>query len=307
MRRIRIRLAPRGDEQFDPIFTFTSVDAWSRIYNSCEALQTVAAPGRLVNFGRAGWRALYEGRQVDHVRHGHDHDIDVAKGKLLCYESKSEFSQPWNSASPNRKLLLKLLAVLAPRLAITAGPYSLEASEIIASHMVVSMKTDEDRHFLRSAYPSEPILAEAAGRLTVEYGWAQPLRALQHYIQTGIVDAGFRGELLTKIVCLMAADKAHGLNPYDPFTQWKYSHPLPVSEFLDQLITFDGIEAKAQNSKATMFPEYLTEHSYLDSENLIRFLFGHVFFTHFIQVECTVSVAMLVRAWNRGAAITCRA
>ena len=133
------------------------------------------------------------------------------------------------------------------------------------------------------------------------------MRALHHFIETGIVDAGFRGELLTKIVCLMAVDNANGLKDYNPFTHWQYSRPLHVSEFLNQLIPLDGIEAKAPNSAATTFSEYITEHSTLDSGNLDRFMFGHVFFTHFIRVECTVSMAMLVRAWNRGAAIMCKA
>jgi hypothetical protein len=167
------------------------------------------------------------------------------------------------------------------------------------------MKTDEDRYFLRSAYPSEPILAEAFASLTDKYGWAKPLRALHHFIQTSIVDGGFRGELLTKIICLMAVDKANGLNDYNSFTQWKFSRPLHVFEFLNQLIPLDNIEAK--DSAATTFSEYVTEHSTLDFENLNRFMVGHVFFTHFIQVEDTVSMAMLARAWNRGAAIMCKA
>jgi hypothetical protein len=306
MRQMRIRFAPAGRKQFEPLFTFTSFDAWSRIYNDCSSVENVAAPERLINFGRAGWRAIFEVREKDVVRH--DSDVNFAKGKLLCYQSKIDFRQPWK-ASLDRKILLKLLAVLAPRLALTAGPYSLEASEIIASHMAVLMKTDEDRHFLRTAYPSEPILAEASASLTAEYGWGKPLRALHHFIQTGIVDAGFRGELLTKIVCLMAVDKANGLKVYDPFTQWEYSRPLPVSEFLNQLIAFDGIEAKAKapDSDATTFSEYVAQHSTVDRENLKRFLSGHMFFTHFIRVECAVSIAMLVRAWNRGAAIMCQA
>jgi hypothetical protein len=295
MRQMKLQLTPPGQKQFEPIFTFTSFDAWARIYNDCSSLENVAAPERLMNFGRAGWRVVR-----------HDSAIDIAKGKLLCYQSNTDYRKPW-SASLSRQILLKLLAVLAPRLAITAGPYSLEASEIVASHMAVLMKTDEDHHFLRSAYPSEPILAEASARLTAKYGWGKPLGALLHFIQTGIVDAGFRGELLTKIICLMAVDRANELNNYNPFTQWKYSRPLHVFEFLNQLIPLDGIEAKAPNSAATTFSEYVTEHSALNFEDLNRFMFGHVFFTHFIQVECTVSMAMLVRAWNRGAAIMCQA
>ena len=91
---------------------------------------------------------------------------------------------------------------------MTIGPYTLEASELIASHLAVLTRTDDERHFLRTVYPSEPLLAEVSARLTHRYGWAHPLSALVHYIEGRIVEAGFRGELITKIICLMAMDEA---------------------------------------------------------------------------------------------------
>ena len=304
MRLLGLPLPAPGDKQFDPIFVFTSIDAWSRIYNKCSTLDHVAMPERLVNFGRAGWHTMYDARRKDEA--SHDSYIDIAKGKLLCYPSSPDFLKPWQ-ANLSRKILLRLLAVLAPRLSITAGPYSLEASEIIASHMAVLVKTDDDRHFLRTVYPSEPILAEASASLTANYGWGRPLCALHHFTQTGIVDAGFRGELLTKIVFLMALDEAQGSIPHDPFSQWEFSRPRRVYEFLDQLISFGGVRTKPPDSTAQTFSDYLLEYSTIDTTNLARFLNGHVFCTHFIRVEYTVSVATLVRAWNRGAAITCQA
>jgi hypothetical protein len=111
MRQLTIQLAPPGQKLFEPIFTFTSFDAWARIYNNCLSLENVAAPERLMNFGRAGWRAICDSRE----------ELDIAKGKLLCYQFQSDFSKPWRNASLSRKILLKLLAVLAPRLAITAS------------------------------------------------------------------------------------------------------------------------------------------------------------------------------------------
>src|SRR5204862_2126098 len=128
-------------------------------------------------------------------------------------------------------VLIKLFAVLAPRICLTAGPYTLEASELVTSHMAVLMKTDKDRHFLRMFYPSEPMLAEAAANLLTTFGWSKPLQALQHYVQTGIVDAGFRGELLTKIVCLMAVDEVNNLTRTEPQANqlFPYSRPIRVS------------------------------------------------------------------------------
>jgi hypothetical protein len=51
--------------------------------------------------------------------------------------------------------LIKMIAVFAPHLALTIGPYTSEASELIASHLAVLTRTDNERHFLRTVYPSE--------------------------------------------------------------------------------------------------------------------------------------------------------
>ena len=49
------------------------------------------------------------------------------------------------------------------------------------------------------------------------------------------------------------------------------------------------------------------QRSLVDQDNLLKFMLGNVFFTHFIRVERTVSIEMLVKAWNRRAAIMCQA
>jgi hypothetical protein len=54
-------------------------------------------------------------------------------------------------------------------------------------------------------------------------------------VQGGIVEAGFKGELITKIVCLMAMDKASSQIPV-PENRWQYSRHIPVSDFLNYLI-----------------------------------------------------------------------
>jgi hypothetical protein len=40
--------------------------------------------------------------------------------------------------------------------------------------------------------------------------------------------------------------------------------------------------------------------------DITRFLNGHVFFTHFIRAEEGLTMPLLVRAWNRGAALMCK-
>jgi hypothetical protein len=149
-------------------------------------------------------------------------------------------------------------------------------------------------------------LAEASALLTENYGWAKPLKALVHYVQGGIVDTGFKGELITKIICLMAMDNA--LYEIDvPANQWKYSRPIPVSDFLNHLIVpLKGYSQFSEGLKGIQDRDNIPKGTLnVDDEKLQRFLHGYVFFNHFIHIDIKLSYSILVHAWNRGAAIMC--
>src|SRR5208282_4591023 len=171
---------------------------------------------------------------------------------------------------------------------------------IIASHLAILMRTDKDRHFLRSAYASEPILAEASAKMIQEKGWGYVLRTLYRNIQTGIVEGGFRGELLSKILCLMAVDKSQ---PDRTRETWQFTRPVKVSDFLDNFIQPPDV------GKFSSITTVIEEHAKafkIDSVLIDRFLNGHVFFNHFIRVEEDLTLPLLVQAWNRGAALMCK-
>jgi hypothetical protein len=308
---LRVGSLPQpGQCQFPPIFVFSSVDVYSRVLNPVMCISSphdVADPHRLLKFGRAGWYSTYvQGNAlVAHKANLPNPNLMVimATLKLLSIPDIQQIGRVFREAD-----FIKMVAVLAPRLALTIGPYTSEASELIASHLAVLTRTDNERHFLRTVYPSEPVLAEASARLTNKDGWANPLSALIHYVHGGIVEAGFRGELLTKIVCLMAMDKALSQNDPVPEDRWTFSQPISVSKFLDQLIvplrpehsTFSEC-LKGIPDSGDILPGTLN----VNNEKLQRFLRGNVFFNHFIRVDVKLSYAMLVQAWNRGAAIMC--
>jgi hypothetical protein len=144
------------------------------------------------------------------------------------------------------KTRIALLAILAPRLALTTGPYSHKAAEMVASHLAILMRTDADRHFLRTAYPSEPIVAEASAQMTGKKGWGQVLRALFTNVGSGIVEGGFRWELLTKILCLMAVDKS--LKTVQTLESWEFTRPVKVSDFLNNFIQPPGKQHKSAST-----------------------------------------------------------
>ena len=296
-RSLRVLSLPTlGNKQFDPIFTFTSIDAHSMYLNDrCTSnIDLVAKPRRLLKFGRAGWYSVGRHLEMD--------PVDFAMVKLAGgTEAWHRFFETAPGKPLSSKTRLALLAILAPRLAVTAGPNVREAAEIIASHLAILMRTDADRHFLRTAFPSEPVVAEASAQITGELGWGQVLRALYTSVQTGIVEGGFRGELLSNILCLMAVDKSQ---PVSTTGLWEYTRPVKVSDFLNNFIQPPGEDGDFISPTAAI--EALAAKSLINPTMARRFLNGHVFFNHFIHVEEALTMPLLVQAWNRGAALMCK-
>jgi hypothetical protein len=200
------------------------------------------------------------------------------------------------------RVRLRLLAVLAPQLALTAGPFTSEAVQMVSSHLAVLLRTDKERHFLQTFYPSEPILAEASAAITKTIGWAPLARALYNQIQNGIISAGFRGELLTKVLLLMAMDdtlKPDHSDAKSPY--WEHTQPVKVKDFLDNWL--------APPNPYRSFCHALSETTDLkpcSEDELKRFMNGHVFFTHFVRLDCAVSPRSIACAWNQGATFIAR-
>jgi len=254
----------------------------------------VARVERLLKFGRPGWWAIYHHYPKKNM-------LELAAAKLTCMQHPSDrlFGTLLRPVVDD-KTKLRLFAILAPRLGITAGPYTREAAETVASHLAIVVNADHHGHFLKTVYPSEPIVAAAAASLTERpTGWPNTLSALTLYIQTGIVDAGFRGELLTKILCLMAVDESMSqvVHQSSRESYWKYALPVKVSVFLDHLITAPpNFNSFSEAIRATP----------IHDERLNRFLDGHIFFNHFLRMEENLTLPLIVQAWNRGAALMCK-
>ena len=290
-------LPPLGHVQFEPIFTFTSIDAHSMYRNErCSAdVDLVANSARLLEFGRAGWYSVGIHLDTD--------PVSLAMVKLVGGREKwSTFFETPPDVRISAKTRLVLLAILAPRLALTVGPRVREAAEIIASHLAILMRTDTDRHFLRSAYPSEPVVAEASAQMTGEKGWGQVLKALYQNVQTGIVEGGFRGELLSKVLCLIAVDQSQ---PDRVLETWQFTRPVKVSDFLNNFIKPPGEPGKF--ATVTESIKAFAKVHHMDQLLIDRFLNGHVFFNHFIRVEEDLTLPMLIQGWNRAAALSCKA
>ena len=298
-----VGLNPPGRLQFDPFYTFTSVDAHAIIANeNCTSnIFHASNPERLLKFGRAAWYTLFTSK--DKLKNEFYYKLpnltELAGVKLLGLDHGQQWTSLFGDArgSLTSATKLKLLALLGPRLDIMAGPWTIEAEDLVASHLAVVVNTDHERQFIRIGYPSEPIVAQAAAHHTAEIGWSLPLLALRDYVNSAVVSAGFRGELLTKVVCLMAADRTSNSSPACP-TEWTYMRPVKVSTFLDELFMAPGNYASFSDAVR----QSDVEHS-VDQTELERFLDGYVFFNHFVRLQVKLSIEAVTRAWNRGCAL----
>ena len=115
------------------------------------------------------------------------------------------------------------LAVMDCRMCLTVDSFSRSASDMVTSHMAECIGITSDREQIHTAYPPEPILAgiyllntfpenfviilEAAAQL-LRNRHTEYLRHLNTLIKTGIVDAGFRGELVARFLLLEAWERA---------------------------------------------------------------------------------------------------
>jgi hypothetical protein len=302
----RVLELPRaGENQFDPICVFTSIDAHSQILKNNPAIsdhQQVAKVERLLKFGRAGWYSIYSATinsatSQKPIRYNDESILNIAQGKLLGgLKQRGNLEVLMNN---DESATSQWLALLACRLAITIGPFSREAEELVSSHLAILLRTDKERHFLKIYYPSEPILGEASASITSQIGWGPALKALHNHLENGIINAGYRGELLSKVLCLIAMDRIP-----KPFTKhntsgyWAHTQPVKVRDFLD------GWLASPNDGEYDTFSDALLHANHrTDKKELNRFLDGYVFFNHFVRLDHILSIEAIASSWNRGAAI----
>jgi len=119
-------------------------------------------------------------------------------------------------------------------------------------------------------------------------------------MQNGIVDAGYRGELLSKILCLMAMDDTPKLFPDelvdDGFPYFQHTQPVKVKDFVNKWLA-------APSGKGQFTDALYEKNICTDSDEFERFLNGYVFFNNFVRLERIASMEAIVCTWNRGAAI----
>lgn len=81
-------------------------------------------------------------------------------------------------------------------------------SKLVESHMHVAFVVPEHRQYMYSGTPSEPVLTEAAGRLMQESDATSAPKVLCRAFDQGFLAPGERGELVARLLMIMAYDRA---------------------------------------------------------------------------------------------------
>ena len=116
------------------------------------------------------------------------------------------------------------MAILGVRVCVDVVPQCQLSDLLVAQHMRTLYFVSEDRESMVTGYFSEPVLVQAAAQLTNEASsevhsalnkWRVLLKLLLGSLRKGMVDAGFRGELVARVLLLLAWDKC-----CDQYCQW---------------------------------------------------------------------------------------
>jgi hypothetical protein len=194
------------------------------------------------------------------------------------------------------------LAALAVRCLLEVNPNgpdaetrSRKAETLISSHMCIvynavgvpeNLKNmvwekrvearDSPDYFFWSGYPSEPILAETAGRLMMGYEDQILSSHLLDFVSRGLLDKSDCGEFAPRLLFMLAYGDALGQVPLvvefkrDPWRWPKVHRPIPLLIFLKNLFSKDIYDQLCQMHGGKF------EKDFADA---------YVLFSHFVRVE----------------------
>ncbi|KAH8109132.1 hypothetical protein DFH11DRAFT_1731386 [Phellopilus nigrolimitatus] len=170
--------------------------------------------------------------------------INLARSKLIG-RNKPDSAEMTDDAK---------LAVLAVRVLLNFNTSRSKTQarlvKLVQSHMAIAFSIPQHRETIRTGYPSEPILAEAAARqmriLRSRGGSDSPSQLLKNFLETGVIDKGERGELVARLIFTLAYDDAaeayerdtsENLNkPVDESSKYPfYSKGVPLEYFIKAL------------------------------------------------------------------------
>ncbi|KAI5117184.1 hypothetical protein M0805_008163 [Coniferiporia weirii] len=166
---------------------------------------------------------------------------------------------------------------------------------LVQNHMAMAYSVPAHREVLKAGYPSEPILAEAAAQQMCAMRSkvnAESLSALLEFMDNGLIDKGERGELVARLIFILAYDKAvemyYGTQQE---TQPIYSRAVPVNYFIRALFGGKNAENIFKSLPDNVVTGVTFEQAFADA---------WVRFTHF-QCAGTSSIISTEGGWAAAA------
>ncbi|KZP24260.1 hypothetical protein FIBSPDRAFT_1012129 [Athelia psychrophila] len=154
----------------------------------------------MARFGRPLFWSLIAGAPEGKERQILDAIIPFARAKITC-PTDGQTSAAGRAAVIDIRLMLDY----EPRRQLARD----RESELVASHMRIAYSVPQSREYMRSGYPSEPILAEAAAQqMCANPEEFSALRIVEENITGGLIDRGERGELVARLLVTLALDRA---------------------------------------------------------------------------------------------------
>ena len=163
--------------------------------------------------------------------------VDLARAKLIC---DGNISVPYTMVKH-----AAVTAVLDVLLSLDFEPrhqgVHIREAELVASHMRIAFSVPKDRGYIRSGYPSEPLLAEAAARQMHEFQkhTSEPnlmARLLKSEFESGLLDQGQRDEVVIRQLVWEAYRRAV-LNDDPRDSQPNFSKGCKFTTFIEQLFS----------------------------------------------------------------------
>ena len=229
----------------------------------------------------------------------------MARGKLVASQ---EIDSDYDTFSPASRL-----AVIDVQLSLDYEPRrektQMEEANLIESHMRIAFSIPVHREYLRSGYPSEPLLAEAAARQLWMWRKQNPfvvVDMLTNIVQTGLLDRGELGELVGRQLLLDAYHRAVEFEHSDSEKKPpNFSAGCHLITFIKMLYT-EEYAKQVLDSKPDNKPDNDKEEKAEPFKNVFKD--ARICFTHFGKMadDTGTTSAAAWAAFMRHMAIMCR-
>ncbi|CAG8805753.1 15781_t:CDS:2, partial [Gigaspora margarita] len=293
-----LTVAEGGSQLFEPFYLLDTVDM-NVNFKKVMTLKESEDPQHFFQYGRPLWGALLsppnetKGMKPEHI-------VELAMDKLIGGENFSI----WRKKIQNKIGILETLAILGPRLCIEIVPQSRVASSLVANNLRLCINILEDREYVVTSMPTEPLLAEASARIMND-PYISPIELINQLssaLKKGIVEAGYRGELTARLLLLNAWDRCIKKKSIDDRKKdfndtnasENYFRFVTIEEFLRSLLA-DNVYEKIEN-RLEKKVEFTGR----------KFCEAYVKFTHFINITYTPDRKDLGDALIRGVAFSCK-